>query len=109
MDRSEEHVIIACGLYLLSQEEKREQRRKYWVHNVFRAREEEGEFHTIFRRLKDDGQNFFKYFRMSILKFENLKQLLQPEIERKNTQFRRSITPEERLALTLRLVYKKKT
>jgi hypothetical protein len=65
------------------------------------------EFHTIFG-LKDDGQKYVKYFRMSVLKFENLKQLLQPEIEkRKNTWLRCSITPEERLALTLRLVYKK--
>jgi hypothetical protein len=41
---------------------------------------------------------------MNVLKFENLKQLLQPEIERKNTRFRCSITQEERLALTLRFI-----
>jgi len=32
---------------------------------VFRAREEEGEFYILFGRLKDDGQQFFKYFRMN--------------------------------------------
>jgi hypothetical protein len=43
-------VIIACGLYLLAEEEKRK-KRKLWVHKEFRAREEEGEFHTLFGRL----------------------------------------------------------
>jgi len=38
MDRCEEDVIIACGLYLLAEEEKKE---------------------------KKNRQKFFKYFRMS--------------------------------------------
>jgi hypothetical protein len=73
---------------------------------VFRAREEEVEFHTLFGRLKDDMQKFFKYFRMSFSKFETLKQLLHTDIEKKNTRWRRSIRTKERLALTLRLVHK---
>jgi len=43
-------------------QKKREKKRKYWIHKVFRAREKEGEFHTVFGRLKDDRQQFFKYF-----------------------------------------------
>jgi hypothetical protein len=70
MDR-EENVIIACGLYLLSEEERRK-KRKYWIYGTFRARQEEGEFYTLFGRLKDDNF-FFKYFRMFFSKFENLK------------------------------------
>jgi len=60
VDRCEEDVIIACGLYLLAEEKRK--KRKYWIHKVFRAREKEGEFHTVFGRLKDDRQQFFKYF-----------------------------------------------
>jgi hypothetical protein len=71
---------------------------------VFRASEEEGEFHTLFERLKDDRQKFFKHFRTNFSKFENLKQLLHTDIEQKNTRWRRSVRTEERLALTLRLV-----
>jgi hypothetical protein len=33
MDSSEENVIIACGLYLLSQEEKREKRKQVHTQN----------------------------------------------------------------------------
>jgi len=73
---------------------------------VFRASEEEVEFHTLFGRLKDDRQTFFKHFRMSFSKFENLKQLLHTDIEKKNIRWRRSIRTEERLALTLKLVHK---
>ena len=73
---------------------------------MFRAREEEGEFHTLFGHLKDDRQKIFKYFRISFSKFENLKQLLHTDIEKKNTSWRRSIRTEERLVLTLRLVHK---
>jgi len=58
-DRCEENVIIAFGLFLLVEEEKRKnEKRKYWIHKVFRAREEEGEFHTLFGHLKDDRQIF---------------------------------------------------
>jgi len=103
MDRCEEDMIIACGLYLPAEEAKK---RKYWMHKVFRAREEEGKFHTLFGRFKDNRQKFFKYFRMSFSKFENLKQLLHTDIEKKNTRWRRSIRTEERLALTLKLVHK---
>jgi hypothetical protein len=56
LDIYDEDVIVASGPYLLLEEEKRE-KRKYWIHYVFRAREQEGEFHTLFGCLKDD-QNF---------------------------------------------------
>ena len=63
------------------------------IHRVFRAREEEGEFYSLFGRLKDDRQKFFQYFRMSFSKFENLKQLLHTDIEKKNTQFLCQLPP----------------
>jgi hypothetical protein len=88
MDRCEEDVIISCGLYGLAKEKKKKQ---YWIHKVFRKREEEGDFHNLFGRLKDNRQFFFKYFRMSSSKFENLEQLLRIYIEKKNTRRRRSI------------------
>jgi hypothetical protein len=84
---------------------KKRVKRKYWIYNVFRAIEEEGEFHTLLGRLKDNRQQFSKYFRMSISKPINPKRLLYTDIEKKNSQWGRSIT-EERVALTLRSVYK---
>lgn len=48
---------------------------------MFLEREGEIVFHTLYERLKDDRENFFKYFRMSNSKSENLKQLLHTNNE----------------------------
>jgi hypothetical protein len=40
------------------QKKKSGKKRKYWIHNMFRAREGEGEFYALFGRLKDAGKNF---------------------------------------------------
>jgi hypothetical protein len=55
--------------------------------------------------MKDNRQQFFKYFRMGILKFENFKELLLTDNQKKNMQWRHSLKILERLALTLRLVH----
>jgi hypothetical protein len=57
-DFYEDDVIIACGLYLLAEEDEREKKRKCRIHKVFRAREDEGEFHTLLGCLKDERQKF---------------------------------------------------
>jgi hypothetical protein len=109
MDRCEGDVIIACGLYLLVEEEKRKKKKKKENAGFIRCCEQEkkeGEFHSLFGRLKDGRQKFFKYFRMSFPKFENLKLFLHTEIEKKYTRWRWSIRTEERLTLTVRLVNK---
>jgi hypothetical protein len=51
---------------------------------------------TLFGRLNDNGQKNFKYSRMDISKFEKFKELLPTKSQKKNTQWRRSITTEER-------------
>jgi hypothetical protein len=54
--------VFACGIYLIAEEEEEEEeriKRKYSIHKVFRAREKEGEFYTLFGRLRDDRQKFF--------------------------------------------------
>jgi hypothetical protein len=55
MDSCKKDVIIACGLYLRSEAERRE-KRKYWINNVFRGGEGQDEINTLFGRLKDDGR-----------------------------------------------------
>jgi hypothetical protein len=76
-------LLVGCTFL---QKKKSENKRKYYIHKVFREREKEGEFHTAFGRLKDERQKFFNNFRMSFTKFENLKQLLHTVIEKKNTR-----------------------
>ena len=78
-------MIYVCGLYLLSEEGK-SVKRKYWIHKVFPATEEQEEFHTLFGRIEDDRQKFFKFS-----KFENFKELLPTDNQKENTQWRLSI------------------
>jgi len=85
-------------------QKKETRKRNYWIHNVLWARVEEVEFHTLFGRMKDN-KHFSHILRLDISKFGNFTALLPADNQKKNTQWRRSITTEERLALTLRLVH----
>ena len=46
--------------------------------------------------------NFFRYFRMSSAKFDKLLVLLGASLTFQDTRMRKSLPPEERLAVTLR-------
>jgi hypothetical protein len=61
---------------------------------MFWAKEEEGEFHTLFGLRKVTNKYFFKYFRMGISKFDDFKELVPTDNHNKNTQWRRSTTTE---------------
>ncbi|CAL4066116.1 unnamed protein product, partial [Meganyctiphanes norvegica] len=93
----------AALMYILhTRQRKRRRRKRYWVHPLNAARIDVGQYHTIMNELKADGDKFFNYFRMSHNSFKELLELLEPHIKKKDTNMRRSIAPEERLAITLR-------
>ena len=74
------------------------------VHSINKVRESLGEFHHLFQQLKDDPEKFFQYTRMHRKTFSIILEAITPFIERKGTDFKKPITPEERLVITLRLV-----
>ena len=51
--------------------------------------------------LKKDRELFFRFMRMTPERFEHLLGLVQPRIEKQDTNFHRAIKPAARLALTL--------
>ena len=51
---------------------------------MFSVKEEEGEYHTLFGRLYDNRQKLFKCFKIGISKFENFKELLSIDNQKKN-------------------------
>jgi len=57
LDSWEKNVVIACGLYLLSEEGKLV-KRKYWTHNISSKRRRRRIPHSC-GRLKDITQFFF--------------------------------------------------
>ncbi|XP_069684976.1 uncharacterized protein [Periplaneta americana] len=77
-------------------------RKRKWVHDINKKREQLGEYHRLCRELESFKDRFFIYFRMSRECFETLHQLLEPKIEKFTTNWRRPIPARERLAICLR-------
>ncbi|CAN8027897.1 unnamed protein product [Ixodes persulcatus] len=85
-------------LYLRRRHPSRE-----WVRFLLRSRETFGEYHHLVRDMRlDDGQDFYRYFRMTRQRFDHLLSLVGPHLQKKTTFWRKPISPEERLALTIR-------
>ncbi|KAG0437393.1 hypothetical protein HPB47_017465 [Ixodes persulcatus] len=85
-------------LYLRRRHPSRE-----WVRFLLRSRETFCEYHHLVRDMRlDDGQDFYRYFRMTRQRFDHLLSLVGPHLQKKTTFWRKPISPEERLALTIR-------
>ena len=61
-----------------------------------------GEFFVMYPDLCKYPEKFFRTYRMSITQFDNLLHLLRPVIEKQITNYRETISAEERLVITLR-------
>lgn len=78
------------------------------VHPMFKTRSEESCFHILVNRhlIKDD-QKFREYFRLNISQFNYVLELVKEDIKTDGSQrYQYPITPEEKLAVTLRYVKK---
>ena len=75
---------------------------RFWVRAIFAQRKIRGELHLLVQEMKlGDHELFFKQFRMLLTKFEELLGWVGPRIVKSNIK-RESISPEERLFVTLR-------
>ncbi|XP_050357371.1 uncharacterized protein LOC126778069 [Nymphalis io] len=94
-------------LLLLLRHRRRQRKRKtrsVWVEEILMYREQEGDFYTLYPRLRRSEKKFFNYFRMSIASFDELTSILKLSISRQDTVMRKSIPAEQRLAMTLRFL-----
>lgn len=92
---SDEDVMIA-----LACEDMERKKPRFWIHNINLKRETYGEFYHLFPDLLGDDEKFFKYFRLSSAKFYELIHLLP--LRKQDTNYRKAVSPEERLAVTLK-------
>ena len=77
-------------------------KRKCWVRRFYEEREVKGEFNMMVKDLRlVDHELFGRYFRMTPQKYENLLNLVAPFLI-KESKFRKPISPDERLSVTLR-------
>ena len=73
-----------------------------WVRGIFKNRERQGAFETLFHEMRNDRALFFRYFGISPEKFDHLLIVVRNQIEKKDTTFRKSFPAAGRLAITLR-------
>ena len=78
----------------------RRKRRNMWVHPINIKRPDFEIFSHLYPHPLEDEKKFHRgfYFRMNIEQFYRLAQLVGEEIQKQNTNYRRAIIPEERLA-----------
>lgn len=99
MDSEEEFALLT---FLLLRRRRRRRRRSLWMHPLTCGRLTDGQFNATMSDLRADTVKFINYFGMSQASFDHLLILIKPHIQKANTNMRRSIPAEERLAITLR-------
>ncbi|KAF2890537.1 hypothetical protein ILUMI_15636 [Ignelater luminosus] len=83
-------------------------RKRKWVHDENLKRKEFGEFNHLIKHVREDNDKFKGYIRMNSTQFDNVLSLIKDNIEKKNLNYRESISEEQRLALRLRYTKIKK-
>ena len=79
-------------------------KRRFWVRDIYLNRPTLGAYGTLFKELHADREYFFRYIRMSPDRFQHLLSLVAEDIIKDTTNCRVPVSPEERLALTLRFL-----
>ena len=75
--------------------------RTMWVHPLNMMRAEKSEFVNLYQDFRQFPDRFFKMYRMYPNQFDHLLGKLRPGLEKKTTNYREPLTPEERLVITL--------
>ena len=92
---SEELLLLALLL------KKKKRKRRMQTHKMLASRIGRGLHHTLYDDLRADESKFFNYFRMTKPTFDELLSHIEDDIRGTDTNMRRSIKPDEKLAVTL--------
>ena len=84
------------------QKDKKKRKRRVSVHEILQRRNEFGEFHHLVQELPFHPEKFKEYFRMTEVQFDYILDLISDDIRKLDTNWKRAITPKERLAICLR-------
>ena len=92
ISRRRMHFFVLFTLWQMYQVD-----REIWVHpmNV-------GEYFTLYKDQRNLEDRFFENYRMTVQQFDYLLRLVSPLIRRQDTNYHVSISPEQKLVLTLR-------
>lgn len=103
-DSNEKTGCSRCCIGTISSKaEKKLNQKRLGVRNWIRLRDIEQSAQKLICDLRNEGSNTFKqFFRLSSEQFDFLLDLIRPMISKKDTQMRKAISADTRLALTLR-------
>ena len=76
--------------------------REVWIHPLNVERVSKGEFYRLYLDQRHFPEKFFENYRMSTHQFDEILNKIDPLVRKKDTNLMKAITPEEKLALTLR-------
>ncbi|XP_069593408.1 uncharacterized protein [Ranitomeya imitator] len=104
-------IVEANHLKAIVPEKERERqrirllrRRRLWIHPITAQRMTRGVFSTLHMELRGNPEKFFSYVRMKAENFDLLVDQTEHLIRRSDTNCRFSISPAERLMVTLRFL-----
>jgi hypothetical protein len=97
--KMDEAEVLA--VWYLARKANKKCNRKLCVHPINQGRGKKGAYTLLYKELMEDCTKFFNYFRMTP-SFEELLKKVWSSIRMQDTHLRKSISPQERLCLTLR-------
>ncbi len=102
-------LLFALLLVLITDQMEQEEaiisgKRMWWVHpmNAVHGVDRQGEFHVQIQEMSNFPQHWYCYFRMTVEQFDFLLAKIRHKLYRQNTNWWRSIAPEEHLTVCLR-------
>jgi len=105
MARLREAELAAAVYVALAINKRRKVKRKCWVKNWVRRRDQQGAYTQLIRELQlEDAQQFRNFTRLSAVEVQSLVNMLGPVIGKKDTTMRNAISVEERVIVTLRFL-----
>lgn len=94
---------VAAAFLVLNSLTKKKEKRRIWMKEWFKRRDKLGFGETLFRELREEDENCYKNFvRMTPEDFDFLLEKVTPFIQKRDTNYRKAISPTIRLCLTLR-------
>jgi len=104
-----EEKLVAAVYVALTINKKRRVKRKCWVKNWVRRRDQQGAYTQLISELQlGDAQQFKNFTRMSAVEVQSLVNRLGSVIGKQDTAMRNAISVEKRVIETLRFLAKGK-
>lgn len=94
-------AIVAA--IIIKRNQRKRNKKRLWVRDWIRRREIENTSQNLIRDLRSEGNTVFRnFFRVSSEQFDLLLDLIRPLILTRDTQMRKAISIDTKLAITLR-------